>query len=74
MNSAWTKRNINEHQLATSKRVLEALREIVEERLKAFEAIELTQETYDSPSWAYKQAHFNGAKTMLRFIDQLIKE
>ena len=33
---------------------------------------EETQQSYDNPNWAYKQAHKNGARSSLKQIETLI--
>jgi hypothetical protein len=33
---------------------------------------EETQQSYENPNWAYKQAHKNGARSSLKLIENLI--
>ena len=51
-----------ERSILSAKPVLDRLVEIVEGRLKAIDKMETNLETYSSPNWDYKQAHYNGAK------------
>lgn len=53
--------------------VLGRLQEILKERYKDLEYSEERDSDYDSPSWAYKQAHRNGYKTALNFVNDLLK-
>lgn len=46
--------------------VLKRLYNIHLEELKALEAHETKQETYDNPAWAYHQAFINGQKQKLK--------
>jgi hypothetical protein len=52
--------------------VLGRLKEILEEELKGLSAKEVSPSVYDSPSWGYKQAHYNGVRQSLQMIISLI--
>lgn len=57
--------------LEGSRMVLERLKAILIEREKAIEANDI--ESFDSPSWAYRQAASIGAKAELKQIKRLIE-
>lgn len=48
---------------------LRRMKEILEQRL---EVIESSETDYDCPSWAYKQAHFNGRREELKDLLRLL--
>jgi hypothetical protein len=52
--------------------VLERLDEILKQKEEALETNEVNPSAYDSPSWAYKQAHSNGFKHCLKIVRKLI--
>lgn len=52
--------------------VLDRLSAIVEEKLSGLQSREVSATEYDSPSWAYKQAHLNGVKSGLTAILKLL--
>lgn len=52
--------------------VLGRLQEIFKERLKELNDQEVSFGAYESPSWAYKQAHLNGAKHELTRLLKLL--
>lgn len=54
--------------LAAAKPALDALKNIIESNKKS----NAKPVDYDSPSWAYKQAHENGFNQALRLIESLI--
>jgi len=58
--------------LEGSKTVLERLIQIIEETEASIETDEYNVRAYDNPSWAYKQAFYNGAKAQLKLIKKLI--
>lgn len=58
--------------LEKSSKVYNRLLDIIKIKRTALEASEMNTETYDSPSWAYKQSHNNGARQMLLFIEKLL--
>lgn len=79
MNSHWTANVINDQEekesfesyLENNQRLLNRLREIIEEKENALDRSEVQLSAYDSVSWAYKQAHVNGRKAALAEIKQL---
>ena len=60
---------INNH---SSDPLLIKLREIVEKKRKILEDSELNPTIYESPSWAALQAHNNGARQMLKYVEDLL--
>lgn len=54
--------------LRSSTTTISRIREVLLERLQSYEAREDADDAFDSPSWAYKQAHANGAKKEIRFL------
>lgn len=52
--------------------ILERLTKIIEETEASIETYEFDAKAYDNPSWAYKQAFYNGAKAQLKLIKKLI--
>ena len=52
--------------------ILVKLREIVTKKRLNLEASERTPETYDVANWSHKQAHNNGARQMLKFVEDLL--
>lgn len=75
VNSAWTKAKNEEEKkyiidkLKNNVLLFEQLVTILNSRRR-----ELTKESYDydNPSWAYKQAHVNGYKECLDWIESLL--
>lgn len=57
--------------VSSNKIMLDKLSEICYNRLQALNSI--TEEDYDSPSWAHKQAHINGYKHALKDLQELLK-
>lgn len=55
-----------------SSMVLGILRKIVEDKIAELDQTEISTTAYDNPSWAYKQAHINGAKKSLKDMLLLI--
>lgn len=55
-----------------SKGVLDRLMDISKDLDKATENKELSPDTYDTPTWAAKQAHFNGYRQCLREFQLLL--
>jgi hypothetical protein len=51
--------------------VLTRLRAIIEEKDAVLTKQETTLESYDTPSWAYKQAYLNGKRAAYREIRDL---
>lgn len=52
--------------------VLGRLRDIIEEDIAALSRREVRSDSYDSPAWAYKQAHLNGVKQALYGLRDLL--
>lgn len=81
LNSAWVqlfksdpeKLKEFETYFLNSNRLINALMEIIRKKKEILDRKELTEDMYDSPSWAAKQAHMNGAKAELRFIESLFQ-
>lgn len=79
MMSQWTK-NLSDPKdkerfqssILGSRPVLERLQELLDEEEKDLDSSELKEATYDTPSWAYLQAHKNGQRSMIRKIKTLI--
>lgn len=52
--------------------VLGRLQEILDIKLTELESQEIKLADYDSPSWAAKQAHRNGYKAGVKFVEDLL--
>lgn len=79
MISAWTKhlkdpaeQDRFQNSVLGSKVVLDRLIDILEEAKVSIEDKEISSKVYDSPNWAYRQAHVNGFKSCLAVINKLI--
>lgn len=59
-------------EIMSSRPTLELLRTLLEDRIAALEATHAKKTNYDSPSWAYAQADYVGAKRTLREIIELV--
>lgn len=55
-----------------SKRLLNRLKDILQEQEDALNVGEMSPKNYDSPSWAYKQAHSNGYRQCLNVLKKLV--
>ena len=55
-----------------SRSVLERLSVIMKDKEKSLDLGEINQSSYDSPSWAAKQAHRNGYRECLAELNKLI--
>ena len=55
-----------------SKGVLDRLNDISKDMEQAITNQELNPDTYDSPTWGAKQAHFNGYRQCIRDFQKLI--
>jgi hypothetical protein len=53
-----------------SKAILERLHFLVEQKIKASNTQKVSEDSYDSPSWAYKQADHNG---YVRALEDVLK-
>lgn len=58
--------------LKSSQSVLERLQEIIKQQKSVIESSETDIETYDTPNWSSKQAHLNGYRNALNYINKLI--
>lgn len=58
--------------LARAKWVLDDLSKLVNSNLVGREAAEISPKTYESPNWAFQQAHNNGYKQALKDVLKLI--
>ena len=58
--------------LARAKWVLDDLSKLVNSNLNGREVAEISPKTYDSPNWAFQQAHNNGYKQALKDVLNLI--
>lgn len=79
MITAWTKHLKTEdekqafaNQFRNSVDVLERLNELLDEEIDNLDRSELTTKTYDSPSWAFLQAHKNGYRQAIQIVKKLI--
>lgn len=52
--------------------VLIKLKKIVREKRESLEATERSPEIYGNAAWPYKQAHNNGARQMLKMVEDLL--
>lgn len=58
--------------LRNSTQVLSRLKQIIEERETDLAATQTKLEDYDSPSWAFKEAHRHGRQAELKTLKELI--
>lgn len=58
--------------LLRAKWVLDDLSKLVNSNLVGRETAEISPKTYDSPNWAFQQAHNNGYKQALKDVINLI--
>lgn len=79
MISAWTKHLKTDEEkerfknsVLGSRTVLSRLKELVKEIEDEQDKIERDVRIYDTPSWAYRQAHLNGFKDCLSKINKII--
>ena len=59
--------------LEANSKVWKRLLKIVQTKAERLEASERSPSVYDNPNWAYMQAHNNGARQTLSFIEKLLK-
>jgi hypothetical protein len=52
--------------------VLGRLKDIIEEDIAALQRREVRTDSYDSPSWAFQQAHYNGVRQQLLALHDLL--
>ena len=55
-----------------SKRILDRLKDILKEQEDALNIGEVLPKNYDTPNWAYKQAHSNGYRQCLGVLKKLV--
>lgn len=79
MYSAWTQhlkepedKKRFEGSVAASKTVLDRLKTIVSSLQSGLDQDEINKKYYESPSWAYRQAHNNGFRHALNFVNTII--
>lgn len=79
MKSAWHKHIADadekvrfKNAVENSKSVLNRLTALLNEMEDDLSSSELSAKNYDTPNWAYKQAHVNGQKAQIRTIKFLI--
>lgn len=60
--------------IANSTVALGRLCELITEFETEINSKELSLEEYDSPSWAYKQAHLNGQRSAYKKLKTILKE
>jgi len=79
MITAWTKHLKTEEEkkkfeqsLQRAKWVFDHLLQMIRDSKASVEAQEISPKAYDSPNWAYKQAHANGYKQCLADFTKLI--
>lgn len=70
-----------ERSIQGSKRVLQRLASLLDERTASIDASEISVKQFDNPSWAYKQAFQNGfrasnaiTKKLINLDQQVIKD
>lgn len=56
----------------TNKPVLKRLKELLEEKETAIDNDERSISSYENQNWAYRQAHRNGSREMIRFLKTLV--
>jgi hypothetical protein len=59
-------------EILSSRPTLELLRSLLEDRVAALDTAHTKKTNYDSPSWAYAQADYVGAKRTLQEIIELV--
>lgn len=59
-------------EIYSAKRVLERLRDILNEDEEMLDRSEMDQRTYDMPNWDYRQAHKNGNRQAMRALRLLV--
>jgi hypothetical protein len=68
-----TKREEYIQTLRASQTIIERLTTLLEEYEIAIDKTETSLVEYDSPSWAYKQAHRNGQRSTLKYLSDLLR-
>lgn len=80
VNSLWTqdlpeseREAFKEYLLSQSKhKALKRLRDIVQNRRQVLEGEERNPSCYSDQCWAYRQAHQNGARQVLKILEDLL--
>lgn len=79
MITAWTKHLKTdeekvqfEQSLKRAQWVLDHVKGLINTSQEAIEAGEISPKSYESPNWAYRQAHANGYKQALRDFNKLL--
>lgn len=80
MYSKWTqhlkddpdKQDRFRNEIISSANVLDRLKEILIEEDNTIDRSELAISSYDSPSWAHKQAYKNGYRAALAVVSQVV--
>lgn len=80
MISAWTKNLKTEPErqdftdyLRGSTRLLNRLEDLIVEEQQNLDRLEVSVKAFESPSWAYQQAYYNGFKACLIMFLKLVK-
>lgn len=60
-------------QLEIGSKVWKRLLTVIKTKRESLEASERTLDIYEKANWAYQQAHNNGARQMLVFVENLLK-
>lgn len=61
-----------EHQVWSSKPVLERLKAIIQDAEREISTEELSSKTFDNPNWALKQAHILGQRQALTALSMMV--
>lgn len=61
-----------EDEVKGSKRVLDRLKDILNESEKELDRSETNPKTYDIPNWDYRQAHNNGYRQCLYIMKKIV--
>lgn len=76
---AWTKhlkdpkkKKELEDTLRNATTALYRLRDVLEEKAEVEKLNDISIDTYDNPSWAYKQAHSNGMQAGIKYTLDLL--
>ena len=79
MITQWTKHCTSEDEkkqyvesLKRARWVFDDLNKLVDENLNVNESSEISPKSYDSPNWAFRQAHVNGYKQALKDLKKLL--
>ena len=61
-----------EREIHGSKRVLQRLKAIIEQRETNLDKLEMSAKDFETPNWAYKQAFRNGHRSALEIVKKYI--